>query len=205
MCTYLLEGFLFLEGRQNAGTKMLSLAGKHSKILSMQSKAARTFSLHPLEGQTSADEHEHRCMQCQAQKQAETAISRRGHYKNYRFRDPDSRNTNEQNWRAKWKNKLHGYSLHCFQFADKKYALALLAKEWHIKGCPKWGAAAFLHSAGTRPPSTLFWKINFAKTKAVLARALKSLTKPLISQFKYMYISILKLPINFKHVHSVLW
>lgn len=31
MCTYLLEGLLFLEGRQNAGTKMLSLAGKHSQ------------------------------------------------------------------------------------------------------------------------------------------------------------------------------
>lgn len=30
----------------------------------------------------------------------------------------------------------------------------------------KWGTAAFLHSAGTGLPSTLLWKINFAKMKA---------------------------------------
>lgn len=30
-CTYLLEGFLLLQGRQNAGTKMLTLAGKYSQ------------------------------------------------------------------------------------------------------------------------------------------------------------------------------
>lgn len=66
MCTYLLEGFLFLEVRQNAGTKMLSLAGKHSQD-SMQIKAVKIFSLLPLEGQTLAEEYEHRCMQCQAQ------------------------------------------------------------------------------------------------------------------------------------------
>lgn len=68
----------------------------------------------------------------------------------------------------------------------------------------KWGTAAILHSAGTGPPSTLFWKISFARMKPVLARALKSLTKVLISHFKYMNMSILKWPINFKRVHFVL-
>lgn len=72
----------------------------------------------------------------------------------------------------------------------------------------KWGTAAFLHSAGTGPPSNAVLgkkEINFARTKAVLTRALKSLTKLLISQFKYTYMSMLKLPINFKGVHFVLW
>lgn len=44
----------------------------------MQSKAARTFSLHPLKGQTLAEEYKHRCMQYQAHRQAEMLFQEEG-------------------------------------------------------------------------------------------------------------------------------
>lgn len=57
----------------------------------MQSKAARTFSLLPVEEQALAERYKHRCMQCQEQ------TSRNVCFKlvsdNCGFKDPDSRNS----------------------------------------------------------------------------------------------------------------
>lgn len=84
-----------------------------------------------------------------------------------------------------------------------RQSLALYLRSGTLR--TQWGAAAFLPSAGTAPPPTALRKVNFARTKTVLARALKSLTKLLISPLKYMYASVLKLPINLERAHPALW
>lgn len=134
------------------------------------------------------------------------AVSRRGHYNKYTYRDSDSRNTRTK---PKSKVKVSIVRLVCTAFSEVPrnillpcYLSGTLKVAQHSL---KWSTATFFLRASTGPPSTLFWNTNLARTKAVLARALKSLTKLFISQFGYMYMPMLKLPINFKHVHFVLW
>lgn len=135
------------------------------------------------------------------------AASRRGHYKNYTNKDSDSRNTQTK---LKSKVKVSTVWLVCSTFSEVPRNIllpcylrssTLMVFQYSLK----WSTATFQLRASTGPPSILFWNTNLARTKAVLARALKSLTKLLISQFGYLYMPMLKLPINFKHVHFVLW
>lgn len=138
-------------------------------------------------------------------RQAEMAVSRRGHYKNYTYRDFDSRNT-----KLKSKVKVSTVWLVCTAFSEAPRNILspcyLRSGTLKVVQCSlKCSTATFLLKASNGPPPTLFWNTNLARTKAVLDRALKSLTKLLTSQFGYMYMPMLKLPINFKHVHFVLW
>lgn len=134
------------------------------------------------------------------------AISRRGYYRNYTYRDCDSRNTQTK---LKSKVKLSIVWLVCTAFSEvpRNILLPCYLRSGTLKVVEyslKCSTATFLSRASIGPPSTLFWNTNLARTKAALARALKSLTKLLISQFGYMYMSTLKLPINFKRAHFVL-
>lgn len=93
-CALTSECFLLREGRQDTGTKVLSLAGKPSQTYSACKGKQQEPPASPLGSRGAAVGRGTDTCSVRQRDRQKTAVSRRGHYENYRLGDPDCRNTN---------------------------------------------------------------------------------------------------------------